>query len=120
MSPLAVKIYRTLRLRARTRKDPQLSYSHLCRALAKRGVRIHHRDRRLASALGEVVEFCRGLRLPALPALVGRADDRQMPGKSYYPVAHPQQRKNTATLAVAWGNEVASILKSSKSYPANV
>ena len=120
MTVLAEKIYRTLRRRALTLKNPQLSYGYLCYLLAQRGIGIHHRDRRLSAALGEVVRFCHSLRLPALSALVGRGDDRQMPGKSYYPIAHPQHRKNSANLAIAWGNEVASVVKSRRSYPVKV
>jgi hypothetical protein len=85
MSPLAGAVYDILRQRT-CLPDPRITYAELAaalRALADEFEYVHHRTRPLYVALDEVGKECRRLRLPALPALVVRADTRR-PGEAYY------------------------------------
>jgi hypothetical protein len=72
-------------------------------------VGVSHRSKQLDMALGEIVLRCHARRLPALPALVVRADTG-IPGAGYYPVAHglslwPQR----LAAALAWAHEVVNV-----------
>jgi len=85
MSPLAEAIYDILRRRT-TKADPRITYAELAEALrdvAAQFEHMHHRNRELYVALGEVGNACGRLGLPPLPALVVRADSRR-PGDAYY------------------------------------
>jgi hypothetical protein len=85
MSPLAEIIYDILRRRT-SLEDPRITYAELAEQIREAGEAfeyVHHRNRQLYIALGEVGAECRRLRLPPLPALVVRADTRR-PGEAYY------------------------------------
>jgi hypothetical protein len=72
------------------------------------------RDPRLDQALGEIVAECRARDLPAISAIVVRADGR-IPGPGYYPTAHPDVAHDIARAMIAWGNEVQRVR--STTYP---
>jgi hypothetical protein len=85
MSPLAAIVYDILRRRT-TLDDPRITYAELAEQIRDAGDEfeyVHHRNRQLYLALGEVGAECRRLRLPPLPALVVRADTGR-PGEAYY------------------------------------
>ena len=85
MSGLAEAIYEILRRRT-SLPDPRITYAELAEALRaafQQFEHIHHRNRQLYVALGEVGKECRRRKLPPLPALVVRADTRR-PGLAYY------------------------------------
>jgi hypothetical protein len=85
VSPLAEAIYAILRSRL-SLTDPRITYAELAGQLRDASEAfefIYHRSRELYTALGEVGQECRRLKLPPLPALVVRADTRR-PGEAYY------------------------------------
>jgi hypothetical protein len=85
MSPLAEAVYEILRSWT-SRPDPRITYAELAEQLREADedfADIYHRSRQLYAALGEVGTVCRRLGLPALPALVVRADTRR-PGAAYF------------------------------------
>ncbi len=85
MSPLAEAVYEILRARV-PQPDPRITYKELAAQLresAEEFADVHHRNRELYAALGEVGHECRRLALPALPALVVRADTGR-PGQAYF------------------------------------
>jgi hypothetical protein len=99
MSTLGETIYEILRLRVQL-ADPRMTYADLARQLRDLGDEfeyVHHRNRELYTALTEVGQECRRLRLPPLPALVVRADTRR-PGAAYY--------EGKCTGVVSKGNQV--------------
>ena len=109
MSPLARAIYAILRQRA-SRPEPRITYGELARQLRASSGKlkaIHHRSRPLYAALNEIGRECRRLHLPALPALVVRADTRR-PGKAYFVgrcvAAEPRDRS-----VAAWWREVEAV-----------
>ncbi|HEX4450738.1 MAG TPA: hypothetical protein VH143_07700 [Kofleriaceae bacterium] len=111
MSPLAIKIYRTLRHRL-ARKEPAITY----RALAAEVSEMHPRDPRFHAALTEVADACRHAKLPCLPAIVWRADKKR-PSDGYYKVAHPNARTDD-NKRTAWQREHARVLAAS--FPARL
>ncbi|MGH7173033.1 MAG: hypothetical protein ACRELG_22350 [Gemmataceae bacterium] len=101
MSPLAAIIYDILRRRTAL-DDPRITYAELAEQIRDAGDEfeyVHHRNRQLYVALGEVGAECRRLRLPPLPALVVRADTGR-PGEAYY--------EGTCTGVVFRGERIAS------------
>ena len=85
MSPLGAAVYDVLRARTRL-PDPRITYAELAETLrdtAEEFEYVHHRNRQLYVALGEVGNECSRLKRPPLPALVVRADTRR-PGAAYY------------------------------------
>ena len=85
MSPLAAAVYEILRRRI-SLPDPRITYAELAeqlREVAEEFEYMHHRNRQLYAALGEIGDECRRLGLPLLPALVVRADTGR-PGEAYY------------------------------------
>jgi len=85
MSPLAEAVYEILRRRAAL-PEPRITYRELAaqlRDLSDDFAHITHRSRELYASLWEVGGECRRLGLPALPALVVRADTGR-PGDAYY------------------------------------
>src|SRR5437763_722869 len=85
MSPLAEAIYEILRRRT-AQEDPRITYARLAETLREMSdgfEYVHHRNRELYAALGEVGQECRRRRLPPLPALVVRADTGR-PGAAYF------------------------------------
>lgn len=85
MSPLAAAVYAILRLRARL-AEPRITYRALAELLREQSddfAHVTHRSRELYAALWEVGDECRRLQLPALPALVVRADTGR-PGDAYH------------------------------------
>ena len=109
MSPLANQIYKRLLSQVR-RKNPSLTYGELATA-----VDVHPRSPALHSALGEVTNACRHAKLPALPAIVCRADSRR-PSEGYYKVAHPRAHTDEARIS-AWEREHAKVLESAAEFP---
>ena len=85
MTPLAEVIYDLLRRRT-AQVEPRITYAELAEQVRDAGEEfeyIHHRNRQLYLALAEVGAECQRLKLPALPALVVRADTGR-PGDAYY------------------------------------
>ena len=81
MSPLAEAVYDVLRTRP-GRADPRITYAELAAAVREASAElehVHHRNRQLYAALGEVEDACRRLGLPSLAALVvaGAADEER-------------------------------------------
>jgi hypothetical protein len=110
MSPLAEAVYAILR-RLPGEPDPRLTYKELAlqlRETAEAFEHINHRNPTLYTALGEVADECRRLRLPSLAALVVRADTRR-PGEAYYVgmgLPHRGQR------IAAWRQELEAVSRS--------
>jgi hypothetical protein len=111
MSPLAMKIYRTLRHRL-VRKQPAITYRELAAEVSE----MHPRDPRFHAALTEVAEACRHAKLPCLPAIVWRAG-KHRPSDGYYKVAHPAARTDDDKRN-AWEREHARVIKAS--FPARL
>ena len=109
MSPLANRIYKQLVSHVR-RKHASITYGELAAA-----VDVHHRSPKLHAALGEVTNACRHSQLPALPAIVWRADAKQ-PSDGYFKVAHPRAHTNEARVA-AWEREHARVLSAIEQFP---
>jgi len=109
MSPLAHRIYKQLLARVR-RNKPSITYGELAAA-----VDVHHRSPKLHAALGEVTNACRHSQLPALPAIVWRADAKQ-PSDGYFKVAHPRAHTDDARIA-AWEREHARVLSAIDKFP---
>lgn len=108
MNPLAQHIYDILKQRVPCAAAQELvTYQDLVRQLRKQhGYRLSVRTTRLHVALGEVVDHCHALCLPALAALVVRKNC-STPGPGYYPRAHPGiPPGDWAALMRAWGGEV--------------
>jgi hypothetical protein len=85
VSPLAEAAYEILRSRAAL-PDPRITYKELAaqlRECAEEFEYVNHRSRQLYSALNEVGQECRRLKLPSLPALVVRADTGR-PGQAFF------------------------------------
>ena len=116
MSPLATAIYKQLRKRLRT-EQPSVTYAELARGLDYRHS-THARSPKLHAALTEVTEACKQNGLPALPAIVCRADNGR-PSSGYYRVAHPRAQTEEAQVA-AWEREHARVLKEAEKFPARL
>jgi hypothetical protein len=112
MSPLANQIYKHLRSQVR-RNHPSITYGELATA-----VDVHPRSRTLHVALGEVTNACRHAQLPALPAIVCRADSKR-PSDGYFKAAHPRAQTDEARLS-AWEREHAKVLGSADNFPAKL
>jgi hypothetical protein len=109
MSPLAEAIYGILRGRV-GRPEPRITYAGLAeelRDVSEDFEFIHHRNRVLYVALGEVGRECRRLRLPLLPALVVRADTGR-PGQAYFESKRGRQGYRDQQIA-AWQREVEAV-----------
>lgn len=106
LDPLAREIYRQLVRHLRSGKT-SITYGALAELVSKR-IAVHPRSPRLHAALGEVTRACRDHGLPALPAIVWRAD-REHPADGYFNVAYPRMRSFKARLA-AWEREHARVL----------
>jgi hypothetical protein len=109
MSPLANQIYKRLVSHVR-RNNPSITYGELATA-----VDVHPRSRTLHAALGEVTNACRHAHLPALPAIVCRADSKR-PSDGYYKAAHPRAQTDDARVS-AWEREHAKVLSSASAFP---
>jgi hypothetical protein len=109
MSPLANQIYKHLLSQVR-RNNASITYGQLATA-----VDVHPRSRTLHVALGEVTNACRHAHLPALPAIVCRADSKR-PSDGYYKAAHPRAQTDEARLS-AWEREHARVLRSADNFP---
>jgi hypothetical protein len=116
MSDLALACYAVLRLLIPCTADPRISYAELLRRLPARFSYLdfdnpQHRNE-VWAALGEIVQGCHthSPRLPALPAVVVKAEDGRLtyPGSGYYPVAHPGVEDEEEQL-VLWGQELAAV-----------
>ena len=112
MSPLANRIYKHLLSQVR-RNNPSITYGELATA-----VDVHRRSRTLHVALGEVTNACRHASLPALPAIVCRADSMR-PSDGYYKAAHPRAQTDDARIS-AWEREHAKVLSSAAAFPAKL
>lgn len=113
MSPLAGAVYDILRQRT-SLADPRITYAELAaelRDVSDEFEHVHHRTRPLYTALDEVGQECRRLRLPPLPALVVRADTRR-PGEAYY-TAHLVYRGERVA---AWRRDLEAVQRAT--YPA--
>jgi hypothetical protein len=113
MSPLAREIYRRLLARLRTR-SPSITYGELAEQVSKK-VPTHRRSSKFHEALGEITITCRRHHLPAIPAIVWRAE-RARPSDGYFAVAHPKVRTEDGRLA-AWEREHASVVAAAERYP---
>src|SRR5690349_4379454 len=109
MSPLANQIYKHLLSLVR-RNKPSITYGELATA-----VDVHPRSRRLHVALGEVTNACRHAQLPALPAIVCRADSKR-PSDGYYKAAHPRAQTDEARVS-AWEREHVKVFSSVDNFP---
>ena len=109
MSPLAQRVYKQLVTHVR-RKHASITYGELAKA-----VDVHHRSPQLHVALGEVTNACRHNQLPALPAIVWRADAKR-PSDGYYKAAHPRAHTDDARIA-AWEREHARVLSAIDQFP---
>jgi hypothetical protein len=109
MSPLANQIYKHLLSQVR-RKKPSITYGQLATA-----VDVHPRSPALHVALGEVTNACRHAQLPALPAIVCRADSKR-PSDGYYKAAHPRAQTDEARIA-AWQREHTKVLNAVENFP---
>jgi hypothetical protein len=112
MSPLANRIYKQLLSHVR-RQHASITYGELAKA-----VDVHRRSPKLHAALGEVTNACRHQQLPALPAIVWRADSKQ-PSDGYYKVAHPRAHTEDARVS-AWEREHARVLREIAHFPAKL
>lgn len=112
MSPLAHKIYKHLLTQVR-RKNASITYGELAAAID-----VHPRSPALHQALGEVTNACRHAKLPALPAIVCRADSKR-PSAGYYKAAHPRAHTDDARIS-AWEREHAKVLESTADFPAKL
>lgn len=109
MSPLANQIYKHLLSQVR-RNNPSITYGELAKS-----VEVHSRSPALHVALGEVTNACRHAKLPALPAIVCRADTKR-PSDGYYKAAHPRAQTDEARVN-AWEREHAKVLSSVDEFP---
>jgi hypothetical protein len=110
LSQLALHVYDILRLMV-PNPSADITYQDLVNRLGPLpppNEDLQPRDLRLDQALGEVVAECRARNLPAIPAIVVRADGR-IPGAGYYPIAHPDEMHDVARAMIAWGNEVLRV-----------
>jgi hypothetical protein len=85
VSPLAAAVYEILHRRVRL-PEPRITYRELATQLRDASddfAHLTHRSRELYASLWEVGDECRRLELPALPALVVRADTGR-PGDAYF------------------------------------
>ena len=112
MSPLAQKIYKHLLNQVR-RNHSSITYGKLATAID-----VHPRSPALHQALGEVTNACRHAKLPALPAIVCRADSKR-PSDGYYKAAHPRAHTDEARVS-AWEREHAKVLESIAEFPAKL
>lgn len=113
MSRLANTIYRLLLRRLRTRR-PSITYGELA-VQVSRTIATHRRSRRFHDALTEVTITCRRWGLPAIPAIVWRAD-RAHPSDGYFALAHPRTRTEDGKLA-AWRKEHDRVVRARDRYP---
>jgi hypothetical protein len=110
LSPLAARIYAILRRRVpSSRNAATMTYKQIALRVG-----VSHRGPALDRALGELVTRCRSRGLPAIAALVVRAD-LGIPGAGYYGLAHGIQPRPRPVAALAWAREV--VLVCSTSYP---
>jgi hypothetical protein len=109
MSPLANQVYKCLVTAVRRNKS-SITYGELATA-----IEAHPRSPALHAALGEVTNACRHAHLPALPAIVCRADSKR-PSDGYYKVAHPRAHTDDAKLS-AWEREHAKVVSSADEFP---
>jgi hypothetical protein len=115
MSPLAHAVYEILRVRT-SRPEPRITYAELAeqlREISEEFADIHHRNRQLYVALGEVGAECRRRGLPSLPALVVRADTKR-PGAAYYEGADSRSLYRGEKVA-AWRRELEAVKRTT--YP---
>jgi hypothetical protein len=112
MSPLATRVYKHLVTLVR-RNKPSITYGELATAID-----VHPRSARLHAALGEVTNACRHAALPALPAIVWRADSKR-PSDGYYKVAHPRAHTDEARVA-AWEREHDRVLRGAALFPTKI
>jgi hypothetical protein len=105
LTGLSKVIYNVLRLRVPTAGPAAtLTYTQLARQVG-----VGPRARIFHLALGDLVRRCRMRSLPALPALVVRAD-LGMPGAGYYPTAHRGiHMQHRPRAALAWAREVTEV-----------
>jgi hypothetical protein len=85
MSPLSEAVYEILRSQA-SKAEPRITYKELAERLRDASddfAHVTHRSQQLYASLWDVGRECRRLGLPALPALVVRADTRR-PGDAYF------------------------------------
>ncbi len=109
MSPLAEAVYDVLRCRP-GQPDPRITYAQLAAEVRESSADldyIHHRNRQLYEALGEVEEECSRLGLPSLAALVVRADSRR-PGDAYFQ-GHSAQFRFRGEQVEAWRRELEAV-----------
>lgn len=109
MSPLAEAVYDILRVRP-GQADPRISYAKLAeqvRETSEELEHIHHRNRELYAALGEVADECERLGLPSLAALVVRADSRR-PGEAYFQAMSSHLRYKGERIS-AWRQELEAV-----------
>ena len=113
MTPLAHEIYRQLLRHLRAGKA-SITYAALAAMVSKKHP-THQRSRSFHTALGEVTAACRGVHLPALPAIVWRAG-RQRPSAGYYTAAHPRARSESSQRR-AWEREHAAVVRDGARFP---
>lgn len=121
LSPLAVRIYRTLVRQARS-PNPLISYGDLVRALGPLSppyADLKANDPRLFEALEEIIHTCRGQRppLPVLTSIVVRREvDGSLgsPGTGYFALVFPHVRDEATRLRM-WQQEVERV--STCTYP---
>jgi hypothetical protein len=112
MSPIANSIYKHLLSTVRKNKT-SITYGDLAKA-----VRVHPRSPALHTALGEVTNACRHAQLPALPAIVCRADSKR-PSDGYYKAAHPRAHTDEARVS-AWEREHAKFISAAGDFPSTL
>ena len=116
MSPLADAVYALLRGRV-PGTAARITYDDLATQLPPAFSDVQAYDVRLWQALGEIVEECRRRHLPALSAIVVRGDTGT-PGHGYFEAAHPDIVGDDVQEAIAWGNEVTPVMRTT--YPPRI
>lgn len=99
MTHLADAIYDVLRA-TRPSNRREITYTDLISRLPAQFSNIAPDGELLAGALGELVTGCRNKGIPAISAMVIRADTR-VPGNGYYPMAHPNEAHDDALRMIA-------------------
>ena len=109
MSPLSEAVYEILRTQA-SKPEPRITYKELAGRLRDTSddfAYVNHRSQQLYASLWDVGRECRRLRLPALPALVVRADTRR-PGDAYFEGPGSRQFYKGEKIA-AWRRELEAV-----------
>jgi hypothetical protein len=104
-------------LKVAARPSPDITYADLCARLTLQGHPIHHRSRRLHSALGYLVRRCRAVGLPAISAVVVNKH-LSYPGAGFFAVAYQRCSFKSTVRRMKWRRERAAV--HATNYPAVV